>query len=89
MAGMRPDEAREFYEDDEDPAKVFAIFDAARREGRLRKTEPPQPRPDLVPLRELARELGRELARELRELRLLDRLALVLRYLRWPGTKVH
>jgi hypothetical protein len=61
MAGMRPDEAERFYEEDEDPAKVFAVFDAAKRAGRLRRTTPPGPRPELVPLRELRAELAREL----------------------------
>jgi hypothetical protein len=27
MIGMRPKEAREFCEQDEDPAEVFALFD--------------------------------------------------------------
>jgi hypothetical protein len=27
-----------FYEEDEDPARVHALFDAAEREGRLRLT---------------------------------------------------
>jgi hypothetical protein len=39
MRGMRPEEAREFYEEDEDPAKVFVLFDAAKREGRLSKRD--------------------------------------------------
>jgi hypothetical protein len=37
MAGMRPEEARQFYEEDEDPARVFALFDDADK-GR---TAPP------------------------------------------------
>jgi hypothetical protein len=73
MASVKPDEARQFHEDDEDPAKVFAIFDAAKREGRTGRTEPPAQRPDLIPLRDVARELWREL-------RLRDRLALLLRH---------
>jgi hypothetical protein len=50
MAGMRPEEAEQFYEEDGDPAKVFAIFGAARAQGRLGRTRPPgkyQP-PDLT-----------------------------------------
>jgi hypothetical protein len=40
---MSPDEARQFYEEDEDPAKIRALYDAARRSRRLRLTEPPPP----------------------------------------------
>jgi hypothetical protein len=74
MASVKPDEARQFHEDDEDPARVFAIFDAAKQEGRTRRTEPPSRSSDLVPLRDVARELWREL-------RLRDRFALLLRHL--------
>jgi hypothetical protein len=74
MAGMRPDEAKQFYEDDEDPAKVFAIFDAAKQEGQLGRTEPPE----LQPLRQLLADLARELWRDLRELRIRERIALRL-----------
>jgi hypothetical protein len=28
-AGMRPEEASDFHEEDEDPARVFALFDDA------------------------------------------------------------
>jgi hypothetical protein len=78
MAGMSPEEARHFYEEDEDPKKVFALFDAARREGRVGQTEPP-PRPsEPMPLGELLVGMARDLRRELRELRLRDRLALHL-----------
>ncbi len=79
MAGMRPEEAERFNEEDEDPAKVFAIFDAARKQGRLGRTRPPakhQP-PDLTPMREL---LG-DLARDLRRLQLRDRIALLMHQL--------
>lgn len=31
MVGMRPEKARNFYEEDEDPARVFALFDAAEK----------------------------------------------------------
>jgi hypothetical protein len=31
MTGMTPGEADRFFEDDEDPTKVFAAFDAARK----------------------------------------------------------
>jgi hypothetical protein len=81
MVGMRPEEARDFYEEDEDPARVFARFDAAEK-GRTAppKRSPPQ-EPDLTPLRELIRELGTQLRQDLRKLRLRDRLALLLRHM--------
>ena len=41
MAGMGPDEAQQFYEEDEDPARVIALFDAAEK-GR---TAPPSDKP--------------------------------------------
>jgi hypothetical protein len=71
---VSPEEAEQFYEDDEDPAKVFAIFDAAKREGRLGHTEPPE----LRPLRQQLAELARDLRRDLRELRIWERIALRL-----------
>jgi hypothetical protein len=49
MAGMGPDEARQFYEEDEDSAQVHALVDAAERERRLALTEPPPGRPELGP----------------------------------------
>lgn len=70
MASMRPEEARDFYEEDEDPAQVFAIFDAAKRQGRLQRTEPPGQQPDLLPLRELLAQFWRDL----QKLRLRDRV---------------
>jgi hypothetical protein len=70
MSSMRPEEAEHFYEEDEDPARVHALFDAAEREKRLRLTGPPERRPDLVPLRELLAGL----MSELRQLRLWERL---------------
>jgi hypothetical protein len=69
---MRPDEAREFCEQDEDPAEVFALFDAAKREGRLKQTGPP---PEPPPIRELADQARRLIL----ELRLRDRIAKLLR----------
>ena len=71
MAGVRPDDARQFYEEDEDPGRVFSIFDAAEKA----RTAPPSERPDLVPLRELLADL----VRELRKLRLRDRVGRFLR----------
>jgi hypothetical protein len=65
-----PDEASQFYEEDEDPAKIRALYEAARRSGRLRLTEPP-PRPRL--LAGLVTEVVTDLRRVLRELRLRDR----------------
>lgn len=44
MTNMKPDKARQFYEEDEDPGEVFARFDAARHQGRLRLTQPPPDR---------------------------------------------
>lgn len=80
MADVNPEEARQFYEEDEDPAKVFAIFDAAKREGRLGRTGPPQSRQHLVPMRVLLAAMAAELQRDLRELQLRDRLALLLEH---------
>jgi hypothetical protein len=77
MASMRPEEAKDFYEEDEDPARVFALFDAAERQGKLRRTEPPA-RPELVPLHELLAALATELRRDWRELQLRERLSLLL-----------
>jgi hypothetical protein len=34
------EQAQHYSEDDEDPEKVFAAFDAAEREGRLGRTAP-------------------------------------------------
>jgi hypothetical protein len=80
MVGMRAEEARDFYEEDEDPARVFALFDAAEK-GR---TAPPEHRPSLepdpIPLRELLREVGSQFRQDMRKLRLRDRLALLLRH---------
>jgi hypothetical protein len=90
MAGVKPEEAKQFYEEDEDPARVFASFDAAEK-GR---TAPPgDGRPpkqtDLVPLRKRLDDL----AVELRKLRLRDRVGLALRLLAEvissSHTKVH
>ena len=81
MVDMRPEEAQDFYEEDEDPARVIALFDAAEK-GR---TTPPRGRrpqePDLTPLRELIREVGTQLRQDLRKLRLRDRLAVLLRHM--------
>lgn len=49
MAGMTPEEAENFYEEDEDPAEVFAWFDA----GQHGVTAPPvgaqqPPAPEVV-----------------------------------------
>ncbi len=77
MAYMSPDEARQFYEEDEDPAKIRALYEAARRGGRIRLTEPPPPRSQPMPLGELlgglVTEVVTDLRRVLRELRLRDR----------------
>lgn len=77
MTGMKPEQARDFYEEDEDPARIFALFDAAGK-GRTAPHDDHQGRePDLVPLRDLARQL----ARDLRKLRLRDRALRVLHHL--------
>jgi hypothetical protein len=39
MVGMRAQDAQDFYEEDEDPARVFALFDAAEKS----LTAPPEP----------------------------------------------
>ncbi len=44
MTGVRPEDARSFYEEDEDPAKVFAIFDAAEKGRTGPRSQPPNPR---------------------------------------------
>lgn len=72
MAGMSPEEARNLHEEDEDPQKIFALFDA----GQKRQTAPPSP-PELVPLRQLLAELVADLTGEFGKLRLRDRF---LRY---------
>jgi hypothetical protein len=74
MAGVKPEEAKRFYEEDEDPAKVFALFDAAKREGRTGRTAPPE----LQPLRRSIVVLIRDLRRDLRELHVWERLVLAL-----------
>jgi hypothetical protein len=38
MTGMKAEEADRFYEEDEDPREVFAVFDAAGK-GRTAPTE--------------------------------------------------
>jgi hypothetical protein len=80
MAGMRAEEAEDFYEEDEDPARMFVLFDAAEK-GR---TAPPQdhasPDPDLTPLRVLLREVGTQLRQDVRELELRERLVVMLRH---------
>lgn len=77
MTGVRPEEAMSFYEEDEDPARVFALFDAAEKSRTAPRDGRSPQQPDLTPLRELAAEL----ARDLRKLRLGARLALALRHL--------
>jgi hypothetical protein len=81
MAGMRPEEAKQFYEEDEDPARVFALFDAADKGRTAPPARRPPERPGLTVLRELLGELRGELAREIRKLHLRDRAARFLRHL--------
>lgn len=77
MSSMTPDEARQFYEEDEDPAKIRALYEAARRSGRLRQTAPPPRRSRPMPLGEvfsgLVTEILSDVRRVLREVRLRDR----------------
>jgi hypothetical protein len=40
------EQAQHYSEEDEDPEKVFAAFDAAEREGRLRQTRAARPAVD-------------------------------------------
>jgi len=80
MEGMKAEEARSFYEEDEDPAQVFALFDAADKGRTARQERPPVAESDLTPLRELLREVGIQLRRDLRKLRMRDRLVLMLRH---------
>jgi hypothetical protein len=70
---MRSDQAEKFYEEDEDPAKVFATFDAARRQGRTGKTAP-TPQPELAPMTEVLAGMAHEMRREIRQLRLRERI---------------
>jgi len=77
MATMRPDQAERFYEEDEDPARVFATFDAARRQGRTGKTAP-TPQPELSPMTEVLAGMVHEMRREVRQFRFRERLALLL-----------
>jgi hypothetical protein len=69
ITGMRPEKARDFAEQDEDPARIFALFDAAGKGRTAPRDDHPEPAPDLVPLRDLARRL----AGDLQKLRLRDR----------------
>jgi hypothetical protein len=80
MVSMRAEEAQDFYEEDEDPARVFAMFDAAEKGRTAPPQRPPSQEPDLTPLRELLRELGTQLRQDVRKLRLRDRFALLLRH---------
>jgi hypothetical protein len=45
MTGVKPHEAERFYEEDEDPARVFALFDAGQKSQTQRPGRPgPSPR---------------------------------------------
>jgi hypothetical protein len=74
MAGMSPEEARNFHEEDEDPQKIFALFEAGQKRHTMR---PGDHKPDPRPMHEV---LG-ELAQLLRQFRLRDRIATGLRHL--------
>ena len=74
---MRPDEAEQFYEEDEDPERVFAQFNAAGK-GRTAPPDDHGPaQPDLEPVAEVLNHIRREL----RKLRLLERAAVAARHL--------
>jgi hypothetical protein len=45
MRGMRAEEAERFYEEDEDPAEVFAAFDAAEKGLTASPAGDPRPLP--------------------------------------------
>jgi hypothetical protein len=77
MASVRPEEARQFYEDDEDPARVFAVFDA----GEKGRTASPGPRGAQRRDWGWLGDVGRELVLELRKLRLRRRVVTGLRRL--------
>jgi hypothetical protein len=81
MVGMRVEEARDFYEEDEDPTRVFALFDAADKDRTAPPKHRPSQKPDLVPLRELLRKLGTQLRQDMRELRPGDRVALLFQHI--------
>ncbi len=90
MTGVKPEEAKQFYEEDEDPARVFASFEAAEKGRTAPRGDRRSPqRPDLAPLR---RRLD-DLAADLRKLRLRDRVVLVMRLvteiISSSHTKVH
>ena len=40
MASVKPQEAERFYEEDEDPARVFASFDAGEKGDTQRPVQP-------------------------------------------------
>jgi hypothetical protein len=80
MVGMRAEEARDFYEEDEDPARVFALFDAAEKGSTASPERSSSGEPDLTPLPELLREVGSQLRRDIKKLRLRERLILLLRH---------
>ena len=62
MTGMTPEEAECFYEDDEDPQKIFAAFDAASKGV----TAPPAAAQQAADARTLARVLSSGLYGRLR-----------------------
>jgi hypothetical protein len=74
MAVMRRQEAKSFSEQDEDPHKIFALFDAGQKAETAPSASPGQ---ELRPLGPLLATL----ADDLRQLRLGDRLAVSLRHL--------
>jgi hypothetical protein len=80
VVGMRAEDAQDLHEEDEDPARVFALFDAAEKGRTASPERPSSRRPDLTPLSDLLREVGSQLRRDMRKLRLRDRLVLLLRH---------
>jgi hypothetical protein len=77
MPGIRPEQARDFCEQDEDPARIFALFDAADKGRTAPHDDHPRQEAELVPLRDPVRQM----ARDLQELRLRDRALRVLHHL--------
>jgi hypothetical protein len=62
MASVKPQEAEQFYEEDEDPARVFANFDAGQK-GGTRRPGQPGPSPSSGRLAGIRQRLARALRR--------------------------
>ena len=62
MTGVQPHEAERFYEEDEDPARVFALFDAGQK-SQTRRPGGPEGSPGLRKLAGLRQRLAVALRR--------------------------